>query len=126
MGQRLVRKICSNCREIYAVPKELVEKIGLSRAAKSKEVKLYRAKGCKSCFQTGYQGRVCITEILVLTPAVKELILAHAGEFKIKEVGRKEGMVTMREDGVRKALAGLTTLEEVLRVTAPDEVMEEK
>ncbi len=126
MGQRLVRKICASCQEVYAVPRELAERVGLNRITKAKEMKLYRAKGCKNCFQTGYQGRVCISEILVLTPPVKELILAHVGEFKIKEAGRREGMVTMREDGLKKALAGLTTLEEVLRVTAPDEIVEEE
>lgn len=124
VAQRLLRKVCAQCREEYIVPKPVVAKVGLARISSEKEIKLYRAKGCKRCFNTGYQGRVGITEILIFTPAVKELILNRAGEFKIKEQARKESMKTMREDGLAKALAGLTTLEEVLRVTASDEALD--
>jgi type II secretory ATPase GspE/PulE/Tfp pilus assembly ATPase PilB-like protein len=70
---------------------------------------------------SGYSGRVGISEVLILSPEVKERILERVGEVKIKEIGRQEGMRTMREDAMTKALAGLTSLEEVLRVTAPDE-----
>ena len=87
----------------------------------NKEVELFRGKGCKRCFHTGYKGRVGITEILTFSPQIKELVLARAGESKIKAAARAEGMKTMREDGLAKAVAGLTTLEEVLRVTAADE-----
>ena len=123
IGQRLVRQICPDCKESYGIPKELIEKLGIPRLTKSKEIKLYRGKGCKHCFNTGYRGRIVIAELLMLTPRVKELVLAHVGEFKIKEAGRADGMSTMREDGLKKTLAGLTTLEEVLRVTASDEEM---
>jgi type IV pilus assembly protein PilB len=125
IAQRLLRKVCVLCREQYDVPETVAEKVGLTRIAGKKISQVYRAKGCKKCFNTGYQGRVGITEILVLTPLVKELILARAGEFKVKDAGRKEGMRTMREDGLAKVLAGLTTLEEVLRVTASDEAVVE-
>jgi len=117
IGQRLVRQICPKCKEKFIVPEELAQQLGL----KSKGVEFYRGKGCKGCLNTGYKGRVVISEMLDFTPKVRELILNRAGEFKIKEVGRKEGMITMREDGLKKAASGLTTLEEVLRVTAPDE-----
>ncbi len=126
IGQRLLRQICKYCKEPYSIPKELSEKLGLSKMMKGKEIKLYRGKGCKHCLGSGYQGRIGISEILTLTPRVRELILARAGEFKVKEMGRKEGMITMREDGLGKVSAGLTTLEEVLRVTAPDEDITEK
>jgi len=121
VGQRLLRRICPHCSQEYTVPKELAVRVGLTRITNQKEPKLFRGKGCKKCYDTGYIGRVGITEILMLTMKVKECILNRAGELKIKEVGRKEGMKTMREDSMAKALAGLTTLEEVLRVTAPDE-----
>ena len=121
IGQRLVRKICDRCRETYVIPNELVERLMLRRLTQANEIRMTRGKGCKNCLNTGYRGRIGITEILVLTPAVKEQILHRKGELKIKEVGRREGMITMREDGLNKALAGLTSLEEVLRVTAPDE-----
>ena len=99
----------------------LVKKIGLDRLVPGKEVTLYRPKGCKQCFNIGYSGRVGITEILALAPKVKDCIMARTGEYRIKEAGRKDGMITMREDGLEKALGGLTSLEEVVRVTAPDE-----
>ncbi len=121
VAQRLLRKLCEQCKEAYDVSFLLVEKMGIQRLIGNKTVQLYRGGGCKRCFNTGYRGRVGITEILVLSPKVKELILARVGESKIKEMGRMEGMTTMREDGLAKALEGLTSLEEVLRVTAADE-----
>ena len=126
LGQRLLRRICPECKESYALPKEMYEKLNFQRVSKQKDLKLYRGKGCRVCFNLGYKGRVGISEILILSPKVKDLILNRAGEFKIKEAGRKEGMVTMREDGLKKAIEGLTTLEEVLRVTNSDEIIEEQ
>ena len=121
VAQRLLRKICEHCKESYVVPSKVVEDLKLDKAAHSQKIELFRGKGCNHCLKMGYKGRVGITEVLVLTPEVKELILSKAGEFKIKKLARSQGMLTMREDAVRKAVAGLTTLEEVLRVTAPDE-----
>ena len=80
----------------------------------------YKARGCDKCLNTGYKGRVGITEILVLSSKIKELILASASEADIKKTARSQGMTTMREDAVIKASLGLTTLEEVVRLTAPD------
>jgi type IV pilus assembly protein PilB len=123
IGQRLLRRICAHCKEPYTLAADLAAKLNLSCQA-SDGLTLYRGKGCKHCFQLGYSGRVGISEILVLAPMVREQILQRAGELKIKEMGRRGGMRTMREDGMSKALAGLTTVEEVLRVTAPDEGLE--
>jgi len=124
LGQRLLRRVCRDCAEKQAVPDEVLKRLKISALAKEREVKFMKGRGCKNCLNTGYSGRVGISEMLVLTAAVKEKILERAGEVKIKAVGRKEGMRTMREDALDKALAGLTSLEEVLRVTAPDEDME--
>lgn len=121
VAQRLLRKLCVHCKESYEISAEIGQKVGLDRIVGNKAVQLFRARGCKNCFNTGYSGRVGITEILVLTPKVKELILNRAGEGKIKQAGRHDGMSTMREDGLCKALSELTSLEEVLRVTAADE-----
>ncbi|MCR4337961.1 MAG: ATPase, T2SS/T4P/T4SS family [Candidatus Omnitrophica bacterium] len=130
LGQRLLRRVCTHCREAYQPSEQICQEIGLTtllqKEKKEKKVELFKAKGCKKCFQTGYSGRVGISEILVLGPKVKDAILHRQGEMAIKRVGREEGMQTMREDGLLKVLAGLTTLEEVLRVTAPDEEVEEK
>ncbi|MGE0268992.1 MAG: GspE/PulE family protein [Candidatus Omnitrophota bacterium] len=121
VAQRLLRKICSFCKEPVEIPKTTADRVGLTRLYPGQNLQLYHGKGCKKCFNTGYKGRVGITEVLVLSPQIRESILARSGEFRIKDQARKEGMRTMREDGLTKTVEGLTTLEEVLRVTAPDE-----
>lgn len=121
VGQRLIRRICQKCKEPFPVPAEMAVKLNLNKKNPRQEVLLFRGKGCNACSNTGYSGRLVICEIMVLTLKVKEKILERVGELKIKETARREGMITMREDGLIKAFAGLTTLEEVLRVTAPDE-----
>ncbi len=120
VAQRLLRRVCQHCKTPYKVPDVLIKKVGLDKIAPDKEITLFRGKGCKHCFNLGYAGRVGITEILMLTPKIKDLIMQRAGEYKIKEAGIQEGMVSMRQDGLIKAHQGLTSLEEVLRVTAPD------
>lgn len=125
VAQRLLRKVCDKCKEEYELPKETAERVGLLSLMKNEKVfKLFRAKGCKKCQNTGYKGRQGITEILILSPRVKESILNREGEVAVKKVGREEGMQTMREDGLVKAIEGKTTLEEVLRITAGDEEQE--
>jgi type IV pilus assembly protein PilB len=121
VAQRLLRKICNNCKESYALSDEVINRIGLANLPSGKQTVFYRGKGCKRCFNSGYAGRVGIAEILPLSPKIKELIMVRAEEHKIKTVARLEGMMTLREDGFKKALAGLTTLEEALKTTAPDE-----
>ncbi|HQO57109.1 MAG TPA: ATPase, T2SS/T4P/T4SS family [Candidatus Omnitrophota bacterium] len=124
VGQRLLRRICPKCKEEFVLSPEMAEKVGLKAQGKKGDIRLSRGQGCKNCLKTGYSGRVGISEILVLTPPVRKGILQRAGELQIKMMGRREGMTTMREDAMAKALAGLTTLEEVLRVTAADESLE--
>jgi type IV pilus assembly protein PilB len=86
-----------------------------------KKSEFFKGKGCEHCFNTGYAGRIGIAEILMLSPAIRELILKHAQEHVIKKQARQEGMITLRQEGLGAVLKGLTTIEEVLRVTAPDE-----
>ncbi|MDD4953776.1 MAG: ATPase, T2SS/T4P/T4SS family [Candidatus Omnitrophica bacterium] len=120
LAQRLVRRVCSYCKEEYALKPEITDilKLGIQDA---KKAKFYRGKGCQHCFNTGYEGRVGIAEALLLSAPVRELILHRQQEHVIKQQARKEGMRTLREDGIAAALKGMTTVEEVLRVTAPDE-----
>ncbi|MCX5707042.1 MAG: ATPase, T2SS/T4P/T4SS family [Candidatus Omnitrophica bacterium] len=120
VSQRLVRKICSYCREEYVVKKEVFDSLKLDPGV-FKNPKFFRGKGCPHCFNTGYSGRTGIAEVLLLTAPIRELILSRAQEHFIKQQARKEGMKTLREDGLLQVLNGLTTLEEVLRVTSPDE-----
>lgn len=117
-SQRLVRRVCEKCKESYEPSEELLEQLGAPK--KKEKITFYRGRGCEACNKKGYTGRAVLLETLVLTPAVKELILKGAQEYQLKEFGRKEGMKTMREDGVAKILKGVTTPEEVMRVTVKD------
>jgi len=120
LAQRLVRVLCPHCKERYELKEETVRKIGLKRE-EGLASDFFRPKGCSRCFNSGYKGRVVLAEVLVLSPAIKELVLNKAQEQAIKQLARREGMQTLREDGILKARSGLTSLEEVLRVTAQDE-----
>lgn len=120
LAQRLVRRICSYCKEEYVIKKEILDSLRV-KLGNQKVAKFFRGKGCPHCFNMGYSGRTGIAEVLLLSSGVRELILASAQEHAIKQLARKEGMKTLREDGIAQTMNGLTTLEEVVRVTAPDE-----
>lgn len=121
VAQRLLRRICPHCKEEVRIPDVLYTKLAIQKVLPDKDNVFWKGKGCPRCLSSGYIGRVGITEVLVLTPPVKRLILSQAGELQIKALARKEGMKTMREDALIKAAQGMTTLEEVVRVTAQDE-----
>lgn len=119
MAQRLVRKICPHCREGYVPSNAYLERVGLS-PIKFAGRELFRGAGCVQCLQTGYKGRIGIFEVMTLTPAMKSLILTTSDAGQIKKQALSSlatGMMTLRQDGLRKVLSGLTTLEEVFRVT---------
>jgi type IV pilus assembly protein PilB len=120
VAQRLVRRICPNCREAYTLPKEAIQQFKIDQLMPGHSMTFYRPKGCDKCYRSGYKGRVGITETFVVTPKIRELILAQASEMEVKIVAREQGMKTMREDAVYKACRGLTSLEEVVRLTAAD------
>ncbi|MBV9553898.1 MAG: type II secretion system ATPase GspE [Alphaproteobacteria bacterium] len=115
LAQRLVRRLCPVCRESYRPLPELAAHLGLKAAAG--EPMLYRAVGCGQCAGVGYRGRVAVLEFLVLSDAVRQLILQRATVQEIQRVAVAEGMRPMYEDGLHKAQLGLTAIEEVLRVT---------
>ncbi len=117
LAQRLVRKLCPHCKEPYRALPEMVDQLGLRRFTKDDDVTLYHAKGCAQCSQTGYMGRFCILEMLPMSDPLRSLVMKHATSNELKAEAQREGMVSMYEDGMRKALAGQTTFEEVLRVT---------
>lgn len=125
IAQRLIRKLCNHCKEEYLPAQETIEKIEkiLSRIPKNdvmefpKEIKtIYRSRGCSKCNFIGYSGRIGIYEIFSLTPNVEKLIVKGTTS-EIMEAAKKEGMIEMQEDGILKALKGITSLEEVRRVT---------
>jgi type II secretory ATPase GspE/PulE/Tfp pilus assembly ATPase PilB-like protein len=110
-AQRLVRRICPSCKEEYPVPPDL-------KAEFSPDVKtLWRGKGCPECMNTGYRGRIAIFELMVVTEEIKDLVTARASVRLIKESAVASGMRTLRKDGLRKVAMGITTVDEVFRVT---------
>ncbi len=119
-AQRLVRTLCPHCKEPYQALPEVVEQMGLKRFAPTGHVTLYHAKGCASCANTGYTGRISIIEMMNVTDALRTLVMKHATATDLKAQAVKDGMITMYEDGLRKAVMGITTIEEVLRATRED------
>lgn len=122
-AQRLVRKICQNCKEPYELSKDIAERFNI-KSDTGKTV-FYRGKGCGNCFGTGYKGRVAILEVFTLSPKIKALILEGAQEYKIREEARREGMRSIRENGIQNALDGVTTLDEIVRVTVGEQDLDE-
>ncbi len=119
LAQRLVRKICNICKEEHDPSDE--EKQALALNGTPGEVKLHRGKGCKACKRSGYRGRIGIFEILAVTDDVRQMILERAAPMDIREHARRtQGFKTLREDGQAKVISGLTTLEELNRITFAD------
>ncbi|HEV8502753.1 MAG TPA: type II secretion system ATPase GspE [Casimicrobiaceae bacterium] len=119
-AQRLVRTLCAHCKEPYHAVPEVVAQMGLARFVDGHDVTLYHARGCANCANTGYTGRVSIIEMMAMTDAVRTMVMKHANAAELKSQAMKDGMMTMYEDGLRKAVAGTTTIEEVLRATRED------
>ena len=117
VAQRLVRRLCPHCRQAYRPDPEWVRETGLDKVAGSSDVTLYRPVGCDNCEHTGYWGRTTILELLILTENTRRVILEQRDADAIRKAALADGMVPMRDDGLRKALSGLTTVEEVERVT---------
>ena len=116
VAQRLARVLCSSCKECYLPESIALSRIGLT-VDQTKRSNICKAKGCKECLNTGYKGRIGLFEIMVLRDKLKSLILKTFDSNLIKSAALKTGMVSLRHDGVLKVLSGMTTIEEVLRVT---------
>ncbi|MBI3260993.1 type II/IV secretion system protein [Candidatus Berkelbacteria bacterium] len=120
-AQRLARRLCTHCRKPAKVPAAVFERVTRELAnipeATSKPITLYQAAGCKECGNSGYSGRVGIFEVLVMTSSIEEATVNRKPADEVRVIAIKEGMVTMRQDGLLKALQGLTTLEEVMKIT---------
>ena len=117
MAQRLIRVVCPHCKSPYGPQEQMISLWSEKEKASLVRGQFYKGMGCENCIQTGYMGRTGILELLVINDDIKELTTKRAGSHVIKEVAVEKGMSTLREDGLRKALAGETTLEEVCRVT---------
>ncbi|MDP6438484.1 MAG: ATPase, T2SS/T4P/T4SS family [Candidatus Brocadiia bacterium] len=116
VAQRLVRVVCPDCRRKFKPPKSVLSAAGLSPQA-ARSITFYEAVGCEKCFQAGYRGRTGIYEIFRMSEGIKEMILQGAGHGELLEQAAEEGMLTLMKAGMAKVRAGVTTLEELLRVT---------
>lgn len=117
LAQRLVRTLCTHCRQAFPALPEVVEEMQLKRYTEADSVVLWRPVGCEECGGTGYSGRVSIVELLVMSDAVRSLVMRHVTSGEVRQQAIADGMQTMYENGLSKAVAGVTTIEEVLRVT---------
>jgi type IV pilus assembly protein PilB len=115
-AQRLVRRICSNCKEELEVPPQVLIDAGYSEA-ESKTTKIYHGKGCNICNKGGYKGRTGLYEVMEINDELRELILVGASALELKKKAVEQGMLTLRRSGLVKMAAGMTTMEEVLRET---------
>jgi general secretion pathway protein E len=116
LAQRLVRTICPHCKQSYKPDTVVLKDLGI-KSSQIQGKKLYKGKGCEKCINTGYLGRSGIYELLPITNDIRKLIMEHADAVSKKEKAIANGMKTLLQDGIEKALQGLTTLEEVLRVS---------
>ena len=116
IAQRLMRRVCEQCKEPYTATKANLEGLGL-RNEVGQDIKFYQGKGCALCSQTGYKGRVGIYEVLKTSPKIQELVLHKATADEVRKVAVEEGMKTLRQLAIEKLSAGMTTIEEVVRVT---------
>jgi len=116
VAQRLARKVCQECREPYEGDEEMLIQYGHTPLG-GKPCTFYKGRGCHACHNTGMKGRIALYEVLPVTPEIRGLILGKPLAGEIQEVAAKQGMKTLREAGLLKVLEGVTTVEEVLRVT---------
>lgn len=122
LAQRIVRKVCEFCKELHTPEAAVIENIKkvlgdlFPKAAEEKAIKLARGKGCKECGDSGYYGRIAIFEVLKISSSINKMIIQHSTSKDIENQGISEGSILMKQDGYLKALDGITTIEEVLRV----------
>ena len=119
-AQRLVRRLCPHCKQVYTPEEEILKRFGLTISSIQKAT-FYRAQGCEECTQTGYKGRLALFEVMEVSNTIARLAMERADTNVIEKQARAEGMTLLFEDGLRKVMLGLTTLEEVLAETAVGE-----
>jgi type II secretory ATPase GspE/PulE/Tfp pilus assembly ATPase PilB-like protein len=116
-AQRLMRRICSHCREPVTYPSKMFEDLGIDPATFS-NVQLYRGRGCDRCKNSGYAGRMAIIEAMTITDQIRKLIIARANTRELGKVAISQGMRTLRMVGLDRAREGVSTLEQVLLITS--------
>jgi len=116
LAQRLVRKVCSKCREPYSPSREVLMDLELT-ADDLKGKKFFRGSGCENCNNTGYKGRVGLFELMILNAELRDMIMRNASADELRNAAKKSGMVALRDAGMAACYAGTTTPEEVIRET---------
>jgi general secretion pathway protein E len=117
LAQRLVRTLCTHCREPHQMDAAVAKEMGFGRVTSELQPTVYKAMGCKECSNTGFTGRMCIAEMMPLTEPIRRLIMQKANAGDLRRAALGEGMLPMYDDGLRKVIGGTTTIEEVLRAT---------
>jgi len=117
MAQRMVRKICPNCKTEAKVPRETLQMLGIPEGEIQK-VKVYEGRGCAECNNTGFSGRTGIFEVMPISPEIERMIISKASSPDIRQQAMAEGMLTLRAAALEKVKKGITTVSEVLAVTA--------
>src|SRR6266542_4220421 len=115
-AQRLIRRVCKDCKREHPTPPEALVEVGFT-TEDAKALKTYKGKGCATCNNTGYKGRIGLYEVMEVNDEIRELILIGASSLELRKKAIEDGMITLRESGLQKIRAGLTTLEEVVRET---------
>jgi type IV pilus assembly protein PilB len=115
-AQRLIRRVCKDCKREHPMPPEALMEVGFT-AAEARALKTYKGDGCSTCNNTGYKGRIGLYEVMEVNDDIRELILIGASSLELRKKAIEDGMITLRESGLHKVRAGLTTLEEVVRET---------
>jgi len=119
MAQRLARVVCPKCREPHELPASVMIDLGVPEE-KARDITGFRGTGCQNCGGTGFRGRSALYEVMRMTDGIRELVLSGASSAEVKRHAIEEGMRTLRQSGVEKIIEGLTTVEEVMRVTMAD------
>ena len=122
LAQRLVRKVCQDCKEVVDVSPQVLIDLGVSPKEVS-DYEVYRGSGenCKTCLGTGYKGRIAVYEVLRITEQIKEFILSGASALELKREAMRQGMKTLRQSALLKLKQGITSIEEVVRNTSSDD-----
>ncbi len=115
-AQRLIRRVCKDCKMEHSTPPEALIEVGF-KAEEAKTLKTYKGKGCSSCNNTGYKGRIGLYDVMEITDDIRELILIGASSLELRKKAVDDGMITLRDSGLHKIRAGVTTVEEVVRET---------
>jgi type IV pilus assembly protein PilB len=115
-AQRLIRRICNECKQEVQIPADALVEVGFNQE-EAAGIKLFKGKGCSNCNNTGYKGRVGLYEVMEITDELRELIIIGASAMELRKKAIEVGMITLRESGLHKIRAGITTIEEVVKET---------